>query len=183
MEINRIYIHGNNIYRSTTLQLETDADLYAINQMDSLGRGKEVSELLQHLRAVSPFSRIGIADASHSTSISIGAHIDGEEGPDKTDIYYANLQLQEMVAQRIFAEDMKNSVFPYYILVYMAMYDILDTPSENRSPLVNKAAELYIEGIDYFSDPLGKRGITAPKVDIEIVRPSVKLPPLPVPEV
>jgi hypothetical protein len=146
--------HGQNEpFKSAPLEHEMRADLEGMRNMAEINGGSRAMTVFKYARAVSIFSQPGFFDQEHATALLLDAVQRGAEPPTREEVYYANGELSEIVNRALAGYDEEERERePYYRAVYREMQNVIAARTANSSPLVIRAAQLYIEGVDYLID-------------------------------
>jgi hypothetical protein len=134
---------------SYTLQGEARSDSDASLLINEHFKDSIMPELLYNIRAVAPLrSPFGVG-ASHATAPLIDSPLNDGEKFSREDVYAAYIHLNELVKARSLAyrPDMHG---PYWLATYAVIKgSILKDDSLDITRATRRAAELYVEGVEY----------------------------------
>jgi hypothetical protein len=159
---------------SFTLGGEASADNQYMKQHQRLYPDSSLDRVFLYTRAVSLLSRKSF-DAGHATSLNVDAYIRGAKPPTREEAYYNYGHLNELVKKELL--DFKalgdDEDGEYYQAVYGVVQVLLN--GDELTPLMRRAAELYVEGVEYIADnsPLFK----APEIQPKAQSISLPAPP------
>jgi hypothetical protein len=145
-------------FASAQLESEIDADIAGVSKVADVEGSDDILVILKYARAVGAFSQPDAFDADHATALMMDAAQRGAALPSREDVFYANSQLNEMLQKRLEDYDPDKAGAPYYIAAYKEMRKIVGERTPTTAPLVVRAAQLYIEGVDYLTE-----GASAPQ--------------------
>lgn len=123
-------------------------DIFAIRSIEEENPDSNIRDMVKYIRAVTPFSRPDKEFLYDRYAIALELEL-AEEGALRrhSDIVRANRGLHKLIRDNV----SQRSGEAYYLSVYRTLKTMLDE-KQIHGPLKRRAAELYIEGIDYLAD-------------------------------
>lgn len=135
--------------QSLTIESETEADYHAMINIEEIFPDSDIPEIVRHARAMSPY-RKGAPSAGHATALALDAYFNDRAMPTREEAHYTNEYLMEVVRREMADFDGDTDSREYYEAVYEVMQDVIDNPTQFAPPLAIRAAQLYLEAVDFF---------------------------------
>ena len=152
--------------KSFTTGGESNADNHYMKMHKSIYPQSNMDKSFFYTRAVSLFSRENIFDGGHATSLNVDAFLNGVEMPSREQAYYNYGHLNELIKKELldFESDDDGA---YYQAAYQAVQKLL-RESDELTPFMRRAAEIYLEGVEYLADksPLFTTSATPHKAQV-----------------
>lgn len=129
---------------------ESNADNQYMKIHKTVYPQSDMDKIFFYTRAVSLFSREHVFDGGHATSLNVDAYLSGVKMPSREQAYHNYNHLNELIKKELldFESDDEGA---YYQASYKAVQKIL-RDSDELTPFMRRAAEIYIEGVEYLAD-------------------------------
>tara|TARA_R110002111_G_scaffold169908_2_gene235722 strand:+ start:364 stop:1587 length:1224 start_codon:yes stop_codon:yes gene_type:complete len=136
---------------SYTLQGEARADSDAAEMINKHFKDSIMPEIFYNIRAVAPLRSPYSVGASHATAPLIDSPLNDGEKFSREDVYAAYIHLNELVkARTLNYKPLADDEIPYWLATYIVIkFDILNDKNLDVTRATHRAAELYVEGVEY----------------------------------